>query len=142
LLRNPGAVERGWHQRHPKADGINPHRCDRGSRGFYYSVERHYPGATNFYDYHFAADGNSSSARLPDIVEPICEAGKTADPVSQALYDTVNDLWKEHAVMIPVAHGASATAFRSVEGAHASPLGNEVFSVMNTGTDTLVGCRM
>jgi ABC-type transport system substrate-binding protein len=55
------------------------------------------------------------------------------------LYDTVNDLLKEYVPMIPVAHGASATAFKaSVKGAHASPLGNEVFSVMDPGADTLV----
>jgi ABC-type transport system substrate-binding protein len=41
--------------------------------------------------------------------------------------------------MIPVAHGASATAFKAeVQGAHASPLGNEQFSVMSNGTDQMV----
>jgi ABC-type transport system substrate-binding protein len=41
--------------------------------------------------------------------------------------------------MIPVAHGGSATAFQAAcEGAHASPLGNEVMAVIDCGTDTLV----
>jgi ABC-type transport system substrate-binding protein len=41
--------------------------------------------------------------------------------------------------MIPVSHGGSATAFQAVcEGAHASPLGNEVMSVIDCGADTLV----
>jgi ABC-type transport system substrate-binding protein len=36
--------------------------------------------------------------------------------------------------MIPIAHGASATAFLAdVEGAHASPLGNESMAVMTPG---------
>lgn len=113
-----------------------------GLEGFYLlGWNADYPGATNFYDYHFAADGNKQFGPLfPDIVEPIREAGKITDPAErQALYDTVNDLLKEHVVMIPVAHGASATAFKAtVEGAHASPLGNEVFNVMNPGADTLV----
>ncbi len=35
--------------------------------------------------------------------------------------------------MIPVAHGGSGVAFKAdVEGAHASPLSNEIFSVMDT----------
>src|SRR5690606_9547007 len=39
----------------------------------------------------------------------------------------------------PVAHGASATAFKaSVQGQHSSPLTNEIFAVMDNGSDTLV----
>ena len=42
-------------------------------------------------------------------------------------------------MMIPVANGGSATVFEAnVEGAHSSPLGNEIFSVMSNGTDTFV----
>jgi len=41
--------------------------------------------------------------------------------------------------MIPVAHGGSGVAAKAeVTGAHASPLGNEEFSVMSNGTDTFV----
>ena len=42
--------------------------------------------------------------------------------------------------MIPVAHGGSALALQSRcrRAAHASPLGNESFSVMSNGTDTFV----
>lgn len=113
-----------------------------GQEGFYLlGWNADYPGATNFYDYHFATAENKQFGTLfPDIVEPIRAAGKIADPVErQKLYDTVNDLLKEYVPMIPVAHGASATAFKaSVKGAHASPLGNEVFSVMDPGADTLV----
>ncbi len=113
-----------------------------GEEGFYLlGWNADYPGATNFYDYHFAAEGNQQFGPLfPDIVENIRAAGQIADPVErQVLYDKVNDLLKEYVPMIPVAHGASATAFKaSVQGAHASPLGNEVFSVMNPGSDTLI----
>ena len=36
--------------------------------------------------------------------------------------------------MIPVAHGGSGAAFKAdVQGAHASPLGNEYFAVMTPG---------
>jgi len=113
-----------------------------GQEGFFLlGWNADYPGATNFYDYHFAAESNKQFGPLfPDIVENIRAAGKISDPVErQVLYDKVNDLLKEYVPMIPVAHGASATAFKaSVKGAHASPLGNEIFSVMNPGADTLV----
>jgi len=100
-----------------------------------------YPDATNFYDYHFANDNNKQFGTLfPDIVDPIRAAGKLADPAArQELYDEANAMLKQHVPMIPVAHGASATAFKAeVQGAHASPLGNEQFSVMSNGTDQMV----
>lgn len=41
--------------------------------------------------------------------------------------------------MIPVAHGASAVAYKaSIQDAHTSPLGNETFRVMDNGGDTFV----
>ena len=41
--------------------------------------------------------------------------------------------------MVPIAHGGSAVAYQAgIEGAHASPLGNENFSIMDDGTDTFV----
>ena len=50
------------------------------------------------------------------------------------LYAQANNLVKQHVPMVPVAHGGSATAFKAdVTGAHASPLSNENFSVMDAG---------
>ena len=113
-----------------------------GTEGFYLlGWNADYPGATNFYDYHFAADTNLQFGSLyPDLVEEIRAAGKISDPVArQVHYDKVNQLLKDDVVMIPVAHGASATAFKAaVKGAHASPLGNEVMGVMSSGADQLV----
>jgi peptide/nickel transport system substrate-binding protein len=100
-----------------------------------------YPDSTNFYDYHFANDNNKQfGALFPDIVEPIKESAKLSDVTArQKLYDKVNELLKVHVPMIPVAHGGSATVFKaSVKGAHASPLTNEVFAVMDNGADQLV----
>ena len=112
-----------------------------GTEGFYLlGWNADYPGATNFYDYHFAADTNLQFGSLyPDLVEEIRAAGKISDPVArQVHYDKVNQLLKDDVVMIPVAHGASATAFKaSVKGAHASPLGNEVMGVMSSDADTV-----
>lgn len=100
-----------------------------------------YPDATNFYDYHFANDANKQFGTLfPDIVDPIRKAAQISDPAErQKLYDEVNAKIKEHVPMIPVAHGASAVAFKaSVAGAMTGPLGNEPFYLMKPEGDQLV----
>ncbi len=99
-----------------------------------------YPGATNFYNYHFANANNLQfGEEYTDLADAITQAGQISDPAErQALYDQVAALVKEHIPMIPVAHGGSAVIYSSaVEGAHTSPLGNELFYVMSTGKDTL-----
>lgn len=101
-----------------------------------------YPDSTNFYDYHFANPNNKQFGnQFPDVVAEINAAAKLTDPAQrQQHYDKVNELIKQHVPMIPVAHGGSATVFKAdVTGAHASPLTNEVFAVMQPGTrDQLV----
>ncbi|WP_376790177.1 ABC transporter substrate-binding protein [Thermoflexus sp.] len=100
-----------------------------------------YPDATNFYDYHFANEANKQFGQLfPDLVEEIRAAAKLSDPTQrQQHYDKVNELIKRHVPMVPLAHGVSAAAFKaSVQGAHASPLNNERFSVMDPGKSELV----
>ena len=113
-----------------------------GKEGFYLlGWGADYPDSTNFFDYHFANENNKQFGKLfPDVVAPIKDAAKLADvDKRQALYDKVNELIKVHLPMIPVAHGGSATAFKaSVKGAHASPLTNENFSVMDNDADQLV----
>jgi peptide/nickel transport system substrate-binding protein len=101
-----------------------------------------YPDATNFLDYHFGAGASKQFGdKFPEITEPLAEAAALSDPAARlALYVKANQAIKDLVPMIPVSHGASATAFKAtVEGAHASPLGNENFSVMQIpGQDTLV----
>lgn len=113
-----------------------------GNEGFYLlGWNADYPDATNFYDYHFAtAENKQFGALYDDMVAEIREAAKLSDPAArQVHYDTINQMLKDYLMMIPVANGGSATVFaKDVEGAHSSPLGNEVFSVMSNGTDTLV----
>jgi ABC-type transport system substrate-binding protein len=99
-----------------------------------------YPDATNFYDFHFTGASKNFGTPYPDLVEEIKAGATLSDPAArQAHYDKVNALVKQHVPMIPIAHGGSGVAFKaSVEGAHTSPLGNEYFAVMSTGTDQLV----
>lgn len=113
-----------------------------GQKGFYLlGWNADYPDSTNFYDYHFGNENNKQFGTLnPEMVAEIKAAAQVADPViRQQHYDKVNALLKETVMMIPVSHATSATAFKAnVEGAHASPLGNEVFGVMKNGADQFV----
>jgi len=99
-----------------------------------------YPDSTNFYDFHFTGASKNFGTPYPDLVEQIKAAAALSDPVArQKVYDKVNELVKKNVPMIPVAHGGSATAYKAaVQGAHSSPLGNEYFATMNTGSDKLV----
>jgi len=100
-----------------------------------------YPDSTDFFDYHFANASNAQFGDLyPDLAAEIRAAAQVADPaVRQQHYDKVNQMIKDLVPVIPVAHGASAAAYKaSVKNAHTSPLGNEFFSVMDNGSDTFV----
>ncbi len=101
-----------------------------------------YPDATNFLDYHFGGGASPQFGdKFPEITEPLLAAASVADPaVRLGYYLQANQAIKDLVPMIPVSHGASATAFKATaEGAHASPLGNEYFAVVQIpGQDTLV----
>lgn len=101
-----------------------------------------YPDMTNFVDYHFGAGASKQFGnKFDDLTATLKEAAALADDAARApLYTKANNLIKQHVPMIPVAHGGSATAFKAtVEGAHASPLGNEYFGSMSQpGADTFV----
>ena len=92
-----------------------------------------YPDQTDFVDYHFGAGASDQfGTKFPDLVDAIKKGAQTADDAARtAAYTQVNALIKQHVPMIPIAHGASATAFLAdVEGAYAAPLTDERFYVM------------
>jgi ABC-type transport system substrate-binding protein len=100
-----------------------------------------YPDMTNFVGYHFGAGSSKQfGTKYDDLVAAIENGAQRATDAERApFYEETNNLIKKHVPMIPVAHGGSAVAYKAtVEGAHASPLGNENFSVMSNGTDTFV----
>ncbi len=101
-----------------------------------------YPDMTNFLDYHFGAGSSKQFGdKWDDITEALKQGASLADDEARKpFYETANNAIKQHVPMVPVAHGGSGVAFKAaVEGAHASPLSNEVFSVMSVaGQDTLV----
>jgi ABC-type transport system substrate-binding protein len=115
--------------------------ANSGNEGFYLlGWNADYPDATNFYDVHFNAESKQFGTMDPALLTEISAAAQLSDPAErQTHYDVVNQLLKDNVVMIPVAHGGSSTAYQAnVEGAHSSPLGNEVFSVVSNGTDQFV----
>jgi len=100
-----------------------------------------YPHITNFLDYHFSRENRQFGEAHPEIYEPLEQAAQIADPAeAEALYIQANNAIRELVPMLPVLHSGSAVAFRAdVEGAHASPLGNEYFAVVNpAGRNQLV----
>jgi peptide/nickel transport system substrate-binding protein len=99
-----------------------------------------FPDATNFLDYHFGSGSGAKFGKPFDDIVAALKKGSTmaADADRKAAYTDANNLIKQHIPMIAIAHGGSGTAFKAdVAGAHASPIGSEVFSVMKASGDTL-----
>ncbi len=101
-----------------------------------------YPDQTNFLGYHFGEGASAQFGdKFEDITSELAQGAQLASDDDRAPhYEAANNAIKQHVPMIPVAHGGSAVAYKAtVEGAHASPLGNESFAVMSVpGQDTFV----
>jgi ABC-type transport system substrate-binding protein len=101
-----------------------------------------YPDATNFLDFHFGAGSSKQFGnKFDDITAALQEgAAGLSDEARKPAYETANNAIRQHVPMIPIAHGGSGVAYRAdVEGGFASPLGNEILSVMKPGDrDTMV----
>jgi peptide/nickel transport system substrate-binding protein len=98
-----------------------------------------YPDATNFYDFHFTGGVPRFGDQWPDIIEEIQAAAQISDPAErQSHYDKVAALIKEHAPMIPVAHGAAADVFSASVGNVKIGALNENFQQMTTDDGQLV----
>jgi peptide/nickel transport system substrate-binding protein len=95
-----------------------------------------YPDATNFLDFHFGAGSSKQFGnKFDDITAALQEgAAGLSDEARKPAYETANNAIRQHVPMVPIAHGGSGVAYRAdVEGAFASPLGNEILSVMKPG---------
>jgi ABC-type transport system substrate-binding protein len=95
-----------------------------------------YPDPTNFLDYHFNNVANHQFGDIDSsVTEPLTTAATTLDTeVRAAAYVEANSAIRETVPMVPISHGASATAWQAdVAGAHASPLGNESFAHVTPG---------
>ncbi len=101
-----------------------------------------YPDVSNFLDYHFGAgSGVKFGSIFPDLAAAITKGGTSSvDADREAAYTDANNLIKKYVPAVVMIHGGSGTAFKAdVDGAHSSPLGTEIFSVMKAADrDTLV----
>lgn len=117
-------------------------RADAGELGFYLlGWGADYPDATNFLDYHFGVGASPQfGEKYPEITDRLTAAAQVAGLEERnAIYAEVNALLRDNVPMIPVAHGSSGVAFKaSVTGALASPLGNEVFSIVEDPDDDIL----
>ena len=69
--------------------------------------------------------------KFDDLTSTLAKAASLADQAERnKLYAQANNLIMQHVPMVPIAHGGSAVAYKAtVDGAYASPLGNEQFAV-------------
>jgi len=99
-----------------------------------------YPHATNFLDYHFGRSNPQFGTPHDPIWSVLEEAAQIADAaVANDLYATANDAIRDLVPMVPIAHGASASAaLATVENAHFRPFGAPLLARVNPGKDTFV----
>lgn len=100
-----------------------------------------YPHVTNFLDYHFGKDQKQFGTTFPEIYDNLIAGGQIGIPAdAESYYVAANNAIKELVPMVPIAHGASAAAYRAdVENPQASPLTTEEFAYSGPGDrDTFV----
>jgi peptide/nickel transport system substrate-binding protein len=109
---------------------------------FVYGWGADYPDITNFLDFHFGSgSGKKFGGPFDDIAAALTKgAASPSDADRQAAYKDANNLVKEHVPVVPIAHGATGTAYKAdVEGGQASPLTTEILAAMKPGDrDTMV----
>ena len=99
-----------------------------------------YPHVTNFLDFHFSSKNPQYGKTNPEIYELLEEASSIGDPaVARPLYEKANNAIKALVPMVPIAHGASASAaLAGVKNAHFRPFGAPLFHRADPGKDTFV----
>jgi peptide/nickel transport system substrate-binding protein len=99
-----------------------------------------YPHVTNFLDFHFNENQTQFGNNFPEIYEPLTVGAAIGDPAEAAsVYTEANNAIRELVPMIPIAHGAAASAaLASVEGANYPPFGAPQFEFTDPGKDTFV----
>ncbi len=99
-----------------------------------------YPHVTNFLDFHFGK-GNPQYGTPHEEIWTLLEQGSQIanDADAQPIYEQANNKIRELVPMVPIAHGASASAAQAtVEGAHFRPFGAPFFHRTDPGKDTFV----
>ncbi len=99
-----------------------------------------YPHVTNFLDFHFNENYPQFGNPFSEIFEPLKEGAAIADPAeAEPFYTEANNAIRELVPMVPIAHGAAASAaLASVSGANYPPFGAPQFEFADPGKDTFV----
>ncbi len=99
-----------------------------------------YPHVTNFLDFHFSKSNPQFGEPHPEIYELLEEGSQIANDADAAgIYADANNAIRELVPMVPIAHGASASAtLNTVEGGHFRPFGAPLFHRADPGKDTFV----
>ncbi|MDH4117406.1 MAG: ABC transporter substrate-binding protein [Acidimicrobiia bacterium] len=99
-----------------------------------------YPHVTNFLDFHFNENQAQFGNNFPEIYDELKVGAAIADAATAAPnYEAANNAVKELVPMIPIAHGAAASAaLATVENANYPPFGAPQFEFSNPGKDTFV----
>ncbi len=99
-----------------------------------------YPHVTNFLDFHFSAKNPQYGETHPEIYKVLEEASTIGDvAMARPLYAKANNAIKALVPMVPIAHGASASAaLASVENAHFRPFGAPLFHRADPKKDIFV----
>ena len=99
-----------------------------------------YPHVTNFLDFHFSAKNPQFGTPHPEIYKLLEEASTIAEvATARPLYAKANNNIRSLVPMVPIAHGASASAATAVIGnAHFRPFGAPLFNRVDPGKDTFV----
>jgi ABC-type transport system substrate-binding protein len=99
-----------------------------------------YPHVTNFLDFHFSKSNPQFGVPHPAIYELLEEGSQIGDDATAApIYEAANNAIKTLVPMVPIAHGASASAaLGTVDNAHFRPFGAPLFAKVDPGKDTFV----
>ena len=99
-----------------------------------------YPHVTNFLDFHFSGENPQYGTPHPEIFK-VLEEASTIAVLAQAkpLYEKANNAIKALVPMVPIVHGASASAaLAGVDNAHFRPFGAPLFHRTDPHKDTFV----
>ena len=97
-----------------------------------------FPDATNFLDFHFGAGASDQFGTKSDVITGLlAQAAAISDPAARLeIYKQANDEIATFVPMVPIAHGASATAWAArIEGAYSGLFAAEQFRVMTDPDD-------
>jgi len=94
-----------------------------------------YSHASNFLDWHFGQQSRQFGNPFAEIYNNLESASQYADPASaEPFYAAANNAIKDLVPMVPVAHAASAVAYRAdVTNPQASPAVSDSFAVSDPG---------